>query len=145
MQEPLIAAVYSLLWKKRDGEISGPMGPVEFAYAMSSAMEFKFNRIARVIFNDDEINQVYEGESLTGHDTVIIAAQYDCDLYLTLWIDIGTGGIPIAMTFQSDKEITITPVYQTTPLARRLTPLEIKEVFDYVFEHPGKLGIKNHF
>lgn len=137
--------MYSLLWESRDGKISGPMGPTCFAREMAFQMEFQFNRLARVLFNEDEINQRYEGKELTGHDTVIIGTQYTNDLYLTLWIDTGGDGIPIAMVFESDKEITVTPVYQTTPLARRLTVEEIRELFDYVFAEREKLAIKKRY
>lgn len=118
------------------------MSPFLFAKDMAKQTEFKYNRLARVWFEDERIFQIYEnGEGLTGHDTLIIGCQYSNDLWLSLWVDSGVGGMPVAMGFQSDREITVTPIYEQAEYARKLTLQEIQEVFDYVFANPREMAI----
>jgi len=131
------------LLTEKDGKISGPMSPFEFAKEMALAADFKFNRLARVWFNDEEIFQVYEGDGLTGHDTLIIACEFSNDLELTLWVDTGVGGVPVAQGFNSDRKILLTPIYRRTEFARNLTEAEIHDIFEYIFDNPHVLGIQN--
>lgn len=118
------------------------MSPLLFAKDISIQMQETYNRLARVRFEDEKIHQRYEDGGLTGHDTLILGNQYNNDLFLSLWIDIGVGGIPVAMSFQADKEVTITPIYEQTQLAKKLTIEEIQQVFNYVFDNPHVIEIK---
>jgi hypothetical protein len=133
--------VHSLLAKDKDGKITGPMSPVLFAKEMAEQNSEKFNRLARVWFNDETTFQEYEYDGLTGHDTLIIACQYENDLRLSLWIDTGVSGVPVAMCCQSDKEIIITPIYERKEFAKKLTKEEIQQLFEYVFNNPQVLAI----
>lgn len=142
MKQPFKFSIQSLLSENKPGDISGPMSPTLFAKEMAQQMEFTYNRLARVWFDDAETFQIYEdGEGLTGHDTLLIACQYPDELWLSLWVDSGIGGLPVAMANQSDREITITPIYEKTEYARKLTIQELQELFNHVFDNPQKIAI----
>lgn len=142
MKQSFKFSIQGLLSENKEGGISGAMSPTLFAKEMATQMEFKYNRLARVWFDDEEVFQVYEGgEGLTGHDTLIIACQYPNDLWVSLWVDSGVGGLPVAMGFQSDREVTITPIYERATYARKLTTEEIQEVFNHVFDNPQEIDI----
>ncbi|MBS0027223.1 hypothetical protein ACTJJ0_12220 [Chitinophaga sp. 22321] len=134
--------IQNLLSRKGD-KISAPMSPMLFAKEMASQRKEKFNRLARVWFEDETIHQVQEDGGYTGYDTLIIASQFANDLSLTLWVDEGTQGIPVALAFQSDKEVIITPAYSEAKYARKLSVSEIEEIFTYVFDNPSALDIQN--
>jgi hypothetical protein len=135
--------IQSLLYETIGGRPNGAMSPVLFAQEMAIQMEFKLNRLARLWLDDEEINQCYEGDTpgLTGHDTLIIGTQYTNDLWLSIWVDSGTGGVPVAMGYRSEKEIVITPIYKKTAYAKKLTIENIKEVFEYIYAHPESIAI----
>jgi len=126
----------------KDGKATGPMSPVLFAKEMAAQTETKYNRLARVWFEDDQILQVMEEDGLTGYDTLLLCCQYKTDLLLWLWVDRGIGGLPVAMGYQSDGEILLTPIYEKNAFARKLTVAEIRQLFEHVFAHPECLAIK---
>ncbi|WP_431609246.1 hypothetical protein [Chryseobacterium sp. 'Rf worker isolate 10'] len=119
------------------------MSPLLFAKEMAKQNQVKFNRLVRVSFDDETIHQRPEDGGYTGHDTLIIAAQYLNDLYLSMWVDEGVYGIPVAMTFQSDRELIITSAYKEAQFARKLSVKEIQEIFNYIFDNPSALDVKN--
>jgi len=116
------------------------MSPVLFAQEMATLADFKFNRLARVWFDDSMIFQQIEYRELTGYDALIIAAIYENDIWISLWVDRGVDGLPIAMGYQSDREIIITPVYKSATFERKLTDAEINELFTALFDDPLLLG-----
>lgn len=142
MNKELTFRIQSLLYEKDENTISGPMSPFEFAIEVTKNNGDKFNRLARVWFNDDTIFQVYEGYGFTGHDTLIIANQYENDLWLSLWIDKGGGGLPVAMCFQSDMQLVVTPIYKKAKFKRKLSEEQILIVFKHIFETPHEIDIK---
>ncbi|HZY37396.1 MAG TPA: hypothetical protein VFE53_12140 [Mucilaginibacter sp.] len=133
--------IQSLLSEK-EGNVSGPMSPMLFAKEMALSADFKFNRLARVWFDDERINQKREDGGLTGHDTLIIGTVYKNDVWLSLWVDLGVGGMPIAMVYQSDNEVEITPVYLQEKYTRNLSASEIGEIFNFVFSNINQINIK---
>ena len=141
METKLKFRIQSLLSKK-GGHISGPMSPMLFAKEMAQSVGFKYNRLARVWCDDERINQKYEDGGLTGHDTLIIGAIYENDVWLSLWVDTGTGGMPVSMAYQSDKDIEFTPVYKKERYAKRLSEADVKKIFDGIFSDPTQLNIK---
>jgi hypothetical protein len=141
MEQILKYKISSLLQEEKDGTISGPMSPVLFAKEMGIQMQFKYNRIARVCFDDEEVNQYYEENSVTGHDTIMIGCQSKNDLWLSLYVDLGIGGIPVAMVYQSDREVHMTGVYEHCKFERMLTLEEITGIFEYVFANPESIAI----
>lgn len=143
MENKLKFSIQTLLSQK-DGEVSAPMSPFLFAEEMSKRTGIKFNRLARVLFDDEAFNQIKEDVLYTGHDTLIIAHDMLVDLMLSLWVDIGVGGIPVAMVFRSDREILLTKIYNEQPYSRKLTEQEVRQIFDFVFSNPDCLGIYQH-
>jgi hypothetical protein len=140
MENKLNFSIQTLLSEK-DGKVSAPISPLLFAEEMAKKTGIEFNRLARVWFVDDSINQIKEDVLYTGHDTLIIGHDLQNDLMLSLWVDIGIGGVPIAMSFRSDREILMTKVYQNEPYERKLTEQEVRLIFDFVFSNPDCLGI----
>lgn len=131
------------LLSHRGDHISGPMSPMLFAQEMTEHTKEKFNRLARVWFEDETIMQRREGEGFTGHDILIIGMQYANDLKLTLWIDEGVRGTPVAMAFQTNRKIIITTIYKKARYHRKLSPEEIKLIFDEVFDNPQLIEVKD--
>ena len=133
--------IQSLL-ERKEGKVTGPMSPLLFAKEMAGQMEMKYNRLSRVWFDDEQIFQQVEDGGLTGYDSLILACAYKHDLLLSLWVDQGVGGLPVALCYQSDREVLLTPIYQNSDFARKLTVEEIRQLFDHVFDHPELLAIK---
>jgi len=140
-QEKFEFSIQSLLSKK-NGRISGPMSPTLFAKEMAEKSGFKYNRLARLWFADERINQCHEEGGLTGHDTLLIGVQYSDDLLLTLWVDSGVGGVPVAMAFRSDDgEVAMTEAYAGQQYARKLSLNEVKQIFKSIFDDPTQIQI----
>ncbi|SEO07853.1 hypothetical protein SAMN05192574_105222 [Mucilaginibacter gossypiicola] len=131
----------SLLTLKNDS-LSGPISPLLFAKDMAAAGEFKFNRLARVWFTDERINQRREDGGLTGFDSLIIGMVCDNDVWLSLWVDMGVGGLPIAMACQSDGEVIMTPAYPAEHFERKLGENEVDDIFSFLFQHIEVIAIK---
>jgi hypothetical protein len=141
MKPVFINSIVNLLSQQND-TVSAPMSPMLFAKEVAAQMEFKFNRLARLHFTDTRMNQKNEkGEGWTGHDNLIIATHYKNDFWVSLWVDTGIGGCPVAMGYKSDREIIIAPIYRKADLDRKLTDGEIKELVNYVFDNPQEIAI----
>jgi len=132
--------IQSLL-ERKDGKVTVPLSPFLFAKETAQQMDMKFNRLARVWFDDEQILQQVEEDGLTGYDCLILGCQYKDDLLLSLWVDQGVGGLPVALSYQSDREVLLTPIYEKSNFARKLTTEEIHQLFDYVFTHPESLAV----
>jgi hypothetical protein len=63
-------------------------------------------------------------------------------LLLSLWVDRGTGGLPVAMGYRSDGEILLTPIYEESAFARKLSAAEIRQLFEHIFTHPECLAFR---
>jgi hypothetical protein len=118
------------------------MSPVLFAKEMATQTKIKYNRLARVWFDDEQLLQEVEDGGLTGYDCLILACAYQDDLLLCLWVDRGVGGLPVAMSYQSDREILLTTIYNESDFARKLTIPEIRVLFEHVFTYPECLAIR---
>jgi len=141
-KEQFTFSIQSLLTEK-DGKLRGPMSPMLFAEEMGEQVGFTFNRLARVWFADECINQCREDGGLTGHDTLLIGTEYKDDLWLSLWVDSGVGGTAIAMCYRSDGELVLTDVYASSRFARKLSAAEVRQVFQSVFNDPSQLQVKH--
>ena len=135
-------SIQSLLTESLEGMVSGAMSPLLFAEEMAKQMEMKFNRLARICIDDPEINQVYEADGLTGPDTLLIGCKYKDDLWLSIWVDTGTKGVPVAMAYQSQKEITICPIYKRTQYAKKLLMENIRSIFESIYANPEVIAIQ---
>jgi len=120
----------------KDNILSGPMSPFLFAQEMAKSEGENFNRLARLCCQDETVHQYRENGGFTGHDTLIIGTQYQNDLFLSLWIDEGVKGVPVAMAFQSHRDILITPIYYQKKYYRKLTEEQIQQIFDFLFDNP---------
>jgi hypothetical protein len=141
MKHSLAFSIQSLL-EIKNGKVTGPLSPFLFAKETARQMEMKFNRLARVWFDDEQIFQQFEDGGLTGYDSLILACAYKHDLLLSLWVDQGVGGLPVALCYQSDPEVLLTPIYQDSDFARKPTAEEIRQLFDHIFDHPELLAVK---
>ena len=135
--------IQGLLQRKEDNTISGPMSPVEFAREMVRQTDHKINRLARVWLEGEDFMQEMEGDGYTGYHLLILARQYSNDLWLSLWVDKGTGGIPVASAYASDRNPVVTPIYRKTRFARKLSDLQIKTIFNYIFDNPTQIAIRD--
>ncbi|QEM07883.1 hypothetical protein DIU31_031890 [Mucilaginibacter rubeus] len=134
-------SIQSLL-EKKEGSISGPMSPMEFAKEVAQQVGFKFNRLARLWFADERINQRHEDGGLTGHDTLIIGTVYTNDIWLSLWVDSGVGAVAIAMAYRSDGSIDFTDLYRQQHYVCKLSRQQVKDIFQSVFDDPTQINIK---
>jgi hypothetical protein len=125
------------LLHEKDGEVRGPMSPVLFAREMADHMEEPMHGLARVLFDDVETHQVYEGKGktgLTGYDTVLVQTRYaNCEV-LQMYTEYSNGGIPVAVAHsdeleQGEQAVTVTPLYQTAPMEKKLTKAQILAIF----------------
>jgi hypothetical protein len=71
-----------------------------------------------------------------------MAAQYQNDLMLTIWVDTGLGGVPIAMGYQSDREVLMTATYEKETYVRKLTKGEITAIFELVYANPSLIAVR---
>lgn len=140
---PTKFSIQNLLHEDKEGKIKGAMSPALFAKEMSEQTGIKYNLLGRVWFDDSETFQRYEkGEGLTGYDCLIIADQTPDDLLVTIWVDMGANGIPVALAYKSEGgEISLTPIYERSKFARKLSKEELAEIITYIFEHPQELEI----
>lgn len=139
--EKFTYSIQSLL-EQKNGSISGPMSPMEFAKEVALNVGFKFNRLARLWFADERINQRHEDGGLTGHDTLLIGAVYTNDIWLSLWVDSGVGAVAIAMAYRSDGSIDFTDLYRQQHYVCKLTQQQVKDIFQSVFDDPTQINIK---
>ena len=141
MEKTLQFRIQSLLSHK-EGKVSGPMSPMLFAEEVTHSLGLKFNRLVRLWFEDECINQRREDGGLTGLDTLLVGTMYENDLLVTLWVDLGTGGVPVAMGYLSDKEVLFTEAYKKERFAKKLTHKEVLQIFDSVFADVKQLEVK---
>ncbi|PAW95076.1 hypothetical protein CKK33_16875 [Mucilaginibacter sp. MD40] len=130
------------LLEEKQGSISGPMSPLEFAKEIAQQVGFKFNRLARLWFADERINQCREDGGLTGHDTLIIGTVYKNDIWLSLWVDTGVGGVAIAMAYRSDGSIDFTDLYRERHYVCKLNEKQVTDIFQSIFNDPSQINIK---
>ncbi len=128
----------TLLQKKvSDGKetISGAMSPILFVKEMAKQLDFNYDGVARLFYGNEEINQRYEGKSLTGFDHIAVKKSYTNNTLIMIFIDEGIGGCPVAMKYADDKEAVVTPIYQARDYAKKLSQKEIDDIFAYLFEN----------
>ncbi|WDF55794.1 hypothetical protein [Mucilaginibacter sp. KACC 22063] len=131
------------LLEEKEGNISGPMSPVLFAKEMASQVGFKYNRLARLWLADERINQCREDGGLTGNDTLIIGAVYKDNVWLSLWVDTGVGGVAVASAFRSDRSIDFVELYRRQPYVSKLSQNQVTDIFQSIFNDPTQINIKS--
>lgn len=136
-------SIESMLSINAENRVSASASPFLFACATVIDLNQKFNRLARVRFEDRKVLQRYEDGALTTSDILVVGNQFSNDLYLSLWVDLGHAGLPVAMEFDSDPGIIITPIYRQYDFERKLTDREIQQLFNYLFDHPEEIVFKS--
>lgn len=142
MITPIQFEILSLLEEKDDNTVTGTMSPLLFANEIAALTGIEYNRLARVWFKDATVLQKWESGEMTGYDHLIMGYQDPDELSLSLWVDLGTGGMPVAICYQSDKKCVITPLYHETEFLIKLSEEDIKNIFQYVFDHPECIAIR---
>jgi hypothetical protein len=130
------------LLMKWNGKMTGPITAILFAEEVASNIDIEYHYLALIEFEDKQINQIRESDRLTGHDTLIIGCRYTNDLWLSIWVDEGYVGRPIAMRYQSNKEPTVMELYEDADYVKKLDRMQIQQIFDYVFDNPQLLAIE---
>lgn len=135
-----------LLSLKDSNTITGPMGPMMFAKQMIKSIGLAdFNVLSRVVFEDQEVFQIYEGKGkteLTGHDILIIGKRYENTSYLTLWVDEGVQGLPVANYFYDDDKVTLSPLYrrEVARYKKNLSKLDLHYLFRHAVASENVVG-----
>jgi len=137
-------------YKKTDEGLilSGAMSPMLVAKEFCEQIGMKYNHVARLQFEDDEIWQIYEDgykSGLTGLDHLVIAATFgNCD-QIGIIIDMGNQVVPVCMAFSDNPEdITITPSYDKAVFEKKPDRNELIEILTYLSANP-KLYHSNNF
>jgi len=126
---------------RRPGRIEGPSSTLDFAHEMMQSLGWRFNRLARLSFRDDTLLRQMDGDGIAEHDCILIAFEKDDILRLTLWLDTGLGGIPVAYAHYPDPNITLAPIYAKQDFAAKLELTDLQEIFQYVCDHREILAI----
>ena len=123
------------LLAESNGRLSGPLSPVAFAQEMTDALGDRLHGLCRVRFDDECIHNS-KNES-TYYDTLVIYEHTGKIDKLTMWIDTGTSGIPVALMWNGDDELIVTPAYRNDDAINKLSDEHIKEIFKTIFNNIG--------
>jgi hypothetical protein len=132
--------IHNLL--KKDGDkASGPMSPVLFIQEMSEKLEGNFQGCARLMHEDSEVNQTYEGpgrkSGMTGYDTLITTERHGGgEIQAVMFVDQGTRGLPVGYMLKSNRELVMIPIYEKCEeFEKKLTPDEVGEILNQVLDN----------
>jgi hypothetical protein len=120
-----------------EGSTNGPMGPVLAAKEFAQQMQITVDGLCRVNFENPEYHNIYEGpgkRGLTGHDTLLILSKHSEGDMVSMLIDMGTAALPVAMWCVGEKDLIVTPIYDSYVLEKKLTAAELLEVMVSAFE-----------
>ena len=131
----------------RDGDdIKCYLGPHEAMKLLAKEFGMRFNRLARIVFDDDEIHNYYEGghrKGLTCMDTLMAGCVYtDGSMLLCMVVDMGCEQLPVGMMFSTDDKPTVTPIYlDDARFQKKLSKEEVHEMFKRIFDDPSLIDI----
>jgi hypothetical protein len=54
---------------------------------------------------------------------------------------MGVRGLPVAMVYQSDRNLIISPQYHEARFAKKIDQRGIETLFEFVFAHPEVLSV----
>ena len=97
-----------LLHDAGNGEVTGPMSPVEAAKLLAKDISLPLSGLMRVVNNQADSHS---------YDHLVILSKFKVGIIVWLMVDFGTGVIPCASLYYDD-EFMMTPVYKTE-LAKR--------------------------
>jgi len=124
-----------LLYRQKDGSINGAMAPVMAAQIISRENNFPIHGLVRVLFDNPEVNNRYEGpgrrECLTGCDTLMLLSIYTNCKQVVMFIDQGSDLLPIGLKFDNDDDLAVlTPIYLRAPFEVKLDAAEVTELIN---------------
>ena len=91
-----------LLSRDNEGNITGPMSPILLIKGVAKELGFRLSGLIRV-----DNNQCYN----SGYDHLITKTKYkNCNVY-RIFVDQGTGTLPVALFVDKDDEPIMTPIY----------------------------------
>jgi len=126
-----------------NGDCNGPYSAVKFADEAIGSRGLRYNRLARISFLDTDMLQETDGEEgPSNYDHLIIGNESADELMLTLWVDMGSIGLMVAIAFASDRQLRIPDAYRDYPFIARPSDAELNDIFDSLFENKNVLGIE---
>jgi len=111
------------------GIISGPLSPMMFAQDMTKQLGIEFSGLCRIWF-DDRLLQAKDED--TGFDSVVILSEYNNTIILSMFLDMGVRGLPIAYLEKEENSIDFSPAYREETNLYKPSDETIKEVFDSI-------------
>lgn len=124
----LIMKIHNLC-NLEEGVISGPLSPMMFAQDVMEQLQIRFDGLCRVCFDD---NLLQAKDEPTGYDTVMVLSEYENIFILTMLLDMGAGGFPIAYFEQKENKVVFSEIYQEEQNLFKPKNKEIKEVFNLI-------------
>ena len=131
MENTVLSGVESLLFGVENPR--GDIGQVLFARKMAGSEGLMdCNRLARLTFENSNINRAFSGEMLFD-ETLLIGYEGWSDCVLHLCIRIGRQAIKIATGSFPSGEVTFYDDYKKAIMVGKLSEDEIREVFSFVW------------
>jgi len=108
------------LLTKNEDKVTGPMSPVLFVQDMAKHLDFKIDGIARI--------ENFQSQNST-YDHLIVLSKYKNFNEYKMFVDMGSRGLPIAICFSDNWDVTITPIYKKaiTPEAQKEHALDMEQ------------------
>ena len=111
----------------KDNTLNGPMSPMLLMQDVAKQLDEKYSGICRVSWTNDRTMQLVDEDS--GLDTIVYLAKYMTYTTLSMFVDTGTGAMPVAICFISDETI-FAPAYKEDTTLVKASKAEIEAVFD---------------
>jgi hypothetical protein len=107
-------------------------------------VDFRHSRLGKVeLFGEyKDAFQFPAGAKVSDNEILVIGFEYRSEYFLTIWVHAGDKSIMIAAFWRSGKYMKLSPKYADLDFVRKLTAAEIREIFEYIIEHPEILQTK---
>ncbi|SEW24637.1 hypothetical protein SAMN05421841_1810 [Chryseobacterium wanjuense] len=131
-----------MYYKGKNKKMMAPPEALHFAREMTFPNHEAFNRLAKIWFEDKTIFQYKIDGELTSHEVYMIGDRLsETRLTLTLWVDEGDKGVPVARAYQTKRDIYIMQAYEEKNYYYKPSKAQIQEIFNYLFDNPNRLEI----
>lgn len=124
---------YQSMLSRKNGKVSGAMSPVMAAQIFCRENKFPFDGLVRIWFDSEEVHNRYEGPGkscLTGCDTLMVLSRYSNLDQVTMFVDMGCECLPVCLYLSDERSLTITPVYQEYPFAKKCDATELTHLIE---------------
>jgi hypothetical protein len=117
----------------------------EFASGILPRIDFNYHRVAKVLLSEEylDVFQFPEAVRIKNHEILILGLESKEETILSLWVDTGSTPILIAAFYPSENQVQMAVSYSLCNFLQRLSELEIREIFDFIIEHPESLDFKS--